>query len=129
MAQAISGAAGGSRGAAQPGRAWVKGTLALLGLAVVVAIAWWAWDRDAIMKWKEEARPLPFFIRMAIAPAFGVPITPLFVLAGATFGRQLGLIGSGVALAANLTFCYWIARSGLRPQLARLMRRFNYDLP
>jgi uncharacterized membrane protein YdjX (TVP38/TMEM64 family) len=128
MAQAISGA-GGSRGAAKFGRAWAKWTLALLGVALIAAIAWWAWDRDAIMKWQEEARPLPFFIVMTIAPAFGVPITPLFVLAGATFGRQLGLIGSAVALAANLALCYWIARSGLRPQLARLLRRFEYNLP
>jgi uncharacterized membrane protein YdjX (TVP38/TMEM64 family) len=72
---------------------------------------------------------LPFFGGMALAPMFGMPITPLFVVAGATFGRRLGLIGSAAALAANLALCYWIARSRLRPWLVRLMRRFDYELP
>jgi uncharacterized membrane protein YdjX (TVP38/TMEM64 family) len=110
-------------------RPWGKVVLALVGVAALAAILWWAWDRDAIMRWKREASPLRFFIAMAVAPAFGVPITPLFVLAGATFGRRIGLIGSGLALTANLALCYWIARSGLRPWLTRLMRRFDYELP
>jgi uncharacterized membrane protein YdjX (TVP38/TMEM64 family) len=129
MAQAITGSTGSARSRARSPRAWAKWIFALLGLALVAAIIWWAWDHDAIMKWKEEARPLPFFVAMAIAPALGVPFTPLFVLAGATFGRRLGLIGSGLALASNLALCYWIAGSGLRPQLARLLRRFDYELP
>jgi uncharacterized membrane protein YdjX (TVP38/TMEM64 family) len=100
-----------------------------MGLAALALIAWWSWDRDLITRWKRTASPLPFFIGMALAPAFGFPSTPLFVLAGATFGRRMGLIGSGLALAANLTLCYWIARSGLRPWLVRLLRRFDYELP
>jgi uncharacterized membrane protein YdjX (TVP38/TMEM64 family) len=129
MAQAISSTTGGSRRAARSDWTWTKGALALVGVALIVFIVWWAWNHESIMRWREGARPWPFFIGMAIAPAFGVPITPLFILAGATFGRRLGLIGSGLALAANLALCYWIARSAFRPQISRLLRRFEYDLP
>src|SRR5262245_40680889 len=129
MAQAISGSLGGARGATRSHWPWIKAVLLTLGLAALVAVIWLAWNRGLITWWKEEARPLPFFAGMAIAPAFGVPISPLVVLAGATFGRRVGLIGSGMALAANLTLCYWIARSGLRPWFVRLLRRFDYELP
>ncbi len=108
---------------------WVKGALVGVGLAALALILWSAWDREAIVRWKQEASPLRFFSAMAIVPALGVPMSPLFVLAGATFGRRIGLVGSGVALAANLTLCYFIARSGLRPWIGRLMRRFDYELP
>ena len=103
--------------------------LGALALAAVVFVAWSAWDRDAIMAWKEEAGALPFFGAMAVLPAVGMPITPFFVLAGATFGVGPGLLGSGVALGLNLTLCYAIARSGLRPKLESLLRRFEYELP
>jgi uncharacterized membrane protein YdjX (TVP38/TMEM64 family) len=103
--------------------------LGALALAAVALVAWWAWDRDAIMAWKEEAGALPFFGAMAVLPAVGMPITPFFVLAGATFGVGPGLLGSGVALGLNLTLCYAVARSGLRPKLESLLRRFDYELP
>ena len=81
------------------------------------------------MSWKGEAGPLPFFGAMSVLPAVGIPITPFFVLAGATFGVGPGLLGSGVALGLNLTLCYAVARSGLRPRLESLLRRFEYELP
>jgi uncharacterized membrane protein YdjX (TVP38/TMEM64 family) len=81
------------------------------------------------MGWIRDAGPLPLFGAMAILPAFGMPLTPFFILAGATFGVARGLLGSGVALALNLALCYWIARSGMRPRLVSLLRRFSYELP
>ncbi|MDQ3363810.1 MAG: hypothetical protein M3680_00055 [Myxococcota bacterium] len=45
-----------------------------------------------------DARPLTFFIVMALLPAFGAPLTPLFLVAGVTFAVRVGLIGSGLAL-------------------------------
>jgi uncharacterized membrane protein YdjX (TVP38/TMEM64 family) len=101
----------------------------VVGLLVLALIAWMAWNHGLITRWKESASPLPFFTGMAIVPAIGFPITPLFVLAGATFGRRVGLIGSFAALAVNLALCYFIARTGLRRWLARLVRRFDYELP
>jgi uncharacterized membrane protein YdjX (TVP38/TMEM64 family) len=129
MARAISGSIGGERRADQSLWPWIKRVLVVMSAAALALIVWSAWDGDWIGKWKQTASPLPFFSGMAIVTAFGVPITPLFVLAGATFGRRVGLIGSGLALAANLAVCYWIARSGLRRWLVRLMRRYDYELP
>jgi len=129
MAHALSGSLGGSRDSPKLQRPWIKALFVAIGLAAVALIVLWAWDRGLITRWKETATPLPYFAGMAIAPAFGIPMTPLFVLAGATFGRRVGLIGSGLALAANLVFCYWIARTGLRRWIGRLLRRFDYELP
>lgn len=115
-----------------PSKSWLKWTrraLVAVGLVLVISVVWWAWNGDAIARWKSEARPLPFFGVMALVPAFGIPVTPLFILAGATFSRRVALLGSLGALAANLALCYWIARSGLRRWLRRLMRRFDYQLP
>jgi uncharacterized membrane protein YdjX (TVP38/TMEM64 family) len=109
--------------------AGVKRIAVVLAVAALALVLWWAWDREAMMDWKREAGPLPFFGAMAVLPAVGIPITPLFVLAGATFGVGPGLLGSGVALGLNLTLCYAIARSELRPRLESLLRRFEYELP
>jgi uncharacterized membrane protein YdjX (TVP38/TMEM64 family) len=107
----------------------LKRVLVGLGLIALAVVLWWAWDHDAMMTWKEDAGAIPFFAAMAVLPAIGLPITPLFVLAGATFGVALGLLGSGVALGLNLSLCYAIARSGLRPRLEALLQRFEYELP
>src|SRR6188472_154640 len=72
-----------------------------LGATVVAAIGlgiWSAWDDRTLLAWKRDANPLVFFTGMAIAPLVGVPMTPLFVIAGATFGVSLGLVGSAAAL-------------------------------
>lgn len=107
----------------------LKVILAALGVALLALALWSAWDPAALAAWKQEAGPVRFFSAMAVLPAIGVPITPLFVLAGATFGVGPGLLGSLVGLGLNLTLCYAIASSGLRSRLVALLRRFEYELP
>ena len=102
------------------------GTLLVAGLLLLL---WTQWDAEAFAAWKEQAGPLPYFAAMAVLPALGLPMTPLFVVAGATFGALVGLAGSLVALALHLSLCYWVARSGLRPRIERLLARFDVDLP
>jgi uncharacterized membrane protein YdjX (TVP38/TMEM64 family) len=104
---------------------WVAAAAGTVCLALVV---WSAWDHQAVMRWIERARPLPFFSLLALLPVFGFPVSPLFVLAGASFGMRIGIVGSLLALAANLTACYWIAR-WMRPVIESLLRRFNFRLP
>jgi uncharacterized membrane protein YdjX (TVP38/TMEM64 family) len=106
----------------------VKRVLAVAASIALALLLWSIWDHEAFLSWMQRARPLPFFSAMAILPAFGIPTTPLCLLAGATFGVRLGLLGSAGALAANLALCYWIAR-WMRPRLASLLRRFDYELP
>jgi uncharacterized membrane protein YdjX (TVP38/TMEM64 family) len=87
------------------------------------------WDREAAFTWFRQANPLVFFLVMAGLIVAGVPLTPLFVIAGATFGIRGGLLGSLLALAGGLALTYRIARGSLRPRLDRLLRRFDYVLP
>src|SRR5215831_17418740 len=107
---------------------WVWGAMACVGLAGLGYLLWSAYDHQAVMAWLGELRPLPFFLAMALLPAIGVPITPFFILAGATFGARGGLVGSWIALGLNLTVCYWIARK-MRPRFESILRRFGYELP
>lgn len=101
----------------------------VLGLAAMTYLLWSAWDHQAFLRWKEQAGPVPFFAAMAILPAIGFPVTPFFILAGATFGVAVGLGGSLLALAANFSLCFWLARSGMRPAISRLLERFGVELP
>ena len=97
--------------------------------AVVLYLGWAIWDREALMQWMERARVVPFFVAMAILPALGVPSTPFYLLAGATFRIEVALIGTALAIAASQSIGYWIGRSGLRPRLYRLFERFDFELP
>jgi len=103
--------------------------LAIVALAGLMYFLWSNWDSAAILAWKRGASPLLFFAALALLPAFGMPTTPFFLLAGTTFGVPVGLVGTFAALGVNLAVCYWIARSGLRPSLERILRRFSYELP
>ncbi|NUP09498.1 MAG: hypothetical protein HOW73_25895 [Polyangiaceae bacterium] len=96
-----------------------------VGLAYLV---WSVWFHDPVTEWLRDASAIPFFIVMAVVPILGVPITPFFVVAGATFGTRLGVIGSMLALAANLLGCYVVGQK-MRPRLAAWMRRLGHEVP
>lgn len=110
-------------------RRWIRRALTVVGAAIVLYLAWSIWDYQALMDWIARARPIPFFTAMALLPALGMPLTPFYLLAGATFDARLALAGTLLALAANLTLCYFIGRSSLRPRLVALFERFGYELP
>ncbi len=105
--------------------------LLLTALVVIVTLylAWAIWDHQAFIRWMESARPLPYFLAMAVLPAIGIPLTPLFLLAGVTFDLWAAMLGSALALAANLVLCYYIGRSRLRRRLVAAFHRFGYELP
>src|SRR5262245_30016665 len=107
---------------------WVKRVLLLLAGAGLAWVVWAVWDREAIVTWTQRARPLPFFTVMMLLPLVGAPMTPLFLLAGASFGARVALLGSLIALALNLLVCYRLAHL-FRPPLERLMHRLGYRLP
>lgn len=107
----------------------MRRVLTALVVALILYIVWAIWDYEAVMQWMENARPLPFFLAMAILPAIGAPLTPFFLLAGAAFGVTVGIVGTMLALAVNLTICYRLGRGRLRRRLVRLLERFEYELP
>lgn len=98
-------------------------------LLALIAAFWVTTDRQTILEWKEDAGPIPFFTALAILPAIGFPTTPFFVLAGALYGTWTALIGSAIALSANLVLCYWISHSAMRPWLERRLSRTKYRIP
>lgn len=111
------------------GLKWLRWILIAAAAILVGYVLWSIWDYDALIGWMQRARPLPFFIAMAVLPAIGMPVTPLFLIVGATFDLPVALLGSALAVAANVTFCYFVGRSGLRRHLVRLFARFDWELP
>ncbi len=110
------------------------GKVCLSGLrfAVVLGVLfliWRYWDSSTFHEWKKNAGLIPFFAALAILPAFGIPTTPFYLLAGATFGIVTGLVGSLIALALNLLLCYWIARGPMQSVFMRWVGRTNREIP
>jgi uncharacterized membrane protein YdjX (TVP38/TMEM64 family) len=104
--------------------------LTAIALALLILVAgWFAWNRDAVLAWKEEASPLAFFTIMALLPAVGAPLTPFYIVAGATFGVWIGLLGSAIALVINFSLAYFLARHSSSGWLRRGLQRLGYELP
>jgi len=103
----------------------IFGAVVLAGLLIWVLMQHW----QAFMTWKAEAGFWSFFAGLALLPLFGVPITPLLVLAGVTFGLLPALAGCALAIAFNLTLSYLLARHLLRNWLVRMAERRQYELP
>ncbi len=111
------------------GARWLRYSIIAIGLAIVAYLVWQIWDYEALMNWMARARPVPFFLAMTIGPALGLPLTPFYLLAGATFDAGTALVGTVLAVSANLALCYVVGRSSLRRHLLTLFDRFGYDLP
>lgn len=103
--------------------------LAVAAALALLAAAWFAWDTQAVLAWKESASPPLFFAAMAILPGIGLPLTPFYIIAGATFGVWVGLVGSLIALSVNLSLCYIVARSIPRAWLHDVLERFGAEFP
>jgi uncharacterized membrane protein YdjX (TVP38/TMEM64 family) len=108
---------------------WLKRGVAVAAVAGLAALLWVVWDHEAVMAWIGQAGPLPFFAAMGLLPVLGAPLAPFFIVAGATFGVAVGLVGSVLALLLNLAACYRLARSRFRPHLEKLLRRFDFEIP
>jgi uncharacterized membrane protein YdjX (TVP38/TMEM64 family) len=102
--------------------------LAVVGLLALMYVLWSAYDHQVLLNWLHDLRPLPYFAVISILPALGFPTTPLYILAGASFGIGVGLVGGWIALAINAALCFWIAQR-MRPLFERLLRRFRTELP
>jgi uncharacterized membrane protein YdjX (TVP38/TMEM64 family) len=103
----------------------IVGALASVGLMIWMLIQHW----QTFMTWKAEAGFWPFFAGVAVLPLLGVPITPLLVLAGATFELLPALAGCALAFAVNLTLSHLLARRLLRNWLVRMAKRRQYEMP
>lgn len=103
----------------------IAGAVASVGLMIWILMQHW----QAFMAWKAEAGFWPFFAILAVVPLFGVPVTPLLVLAGATFELLPALAGCAFAIGVNLTLSHLLARRYLRNWLVRMANRWQYEMP
>lgn len=103
----------------------IVGAVASVGLMIWILMQHW----QAFMAWKAEAGFWPFFATLALVPLFGVPVTPLLVLAGATFELLPALAGCAFAIGVNLTLSHLLARRYLRNLLVRMANRWQFEMP
>jgi uncharacterized membrane protein YdjX (TVP38/TMEM64 family) len=84
---------------------------------------------DSILEWLRSGSPWMFVAAMGVLPLVGVPLSALWVLTGATFGRWtgLGLIIAGMAI--NFALAYVISNRLLREPIARLLERRGIQVP
>src|SRR5690554_5176852 len=80
---------------------------------------------DEIVEAIGDLGMVPFFLAMAVLPTVGFPVTPFYLLAGATFGVWLSLAGTALAQALNLILAYWMSRRYLRGVIEWLVKRAN----
>jgi uncharacterized membrane protein YdjX (TVP38/TMEM64 family) len=115
-------------------RAWVVWTVRGFGILTLALIGGWLWSaygwgRDSFWEWTSNVNPLAFFVLLAVLPAMGFPTSPFYLLAGATFGTAVAIIGSALSLAANLFLSWRIARTRLRPWIEARLAGTPFTLP
>lgn len=94
-----------------------------------MGVALFFWDQEAFLQWSAGLDPWVFFLVMTVAPAFGVPTSPFYILAGISFGPLLGLGGGALAIAGNLLLVWVIGHSGLRSVIDHLLEGRKFQLP
>jgi uncharacterized membrane protein YdjX (TVP38/TMEM64 family) len=101
------------------------------GVAVlaVLALALRELPVQAVVQAIHAMGPVPFFLAMGVLPIIGFPVTPFYLLAGATFGVGASLIGTALSQALNLVLAYWLARRYLRGVIEKIVERSKYTIP
>lgn len=102
-----------------------------VGLTVLVVVAFFAREIPVqeLVQAIHGLGPVPFFVGMAVLPVIGFPVTPFYLLAGATFGIWTSLFGTALSQALNLVLAYWLARRYLRGIIERLVEKAGYKIP
>jgi uncharacterized membrane protein YdjX (TVP38/TMEM64 family) len=77
-----------------------------------------------------QAWPVWWFLAaLTLLPLVGMPISPLWVLTGLTYGIWNGLLLILVAMAINFTLAYLLAQRWLRKPALRLFERKGIRIP
>lgn len=99
----------------------------------VVGVGLWLWRPTAgledVLDALQRAGPIPFFAALVILPLAGMPTTPFYLLTGPTFGPEVGLLSTAIALAVQQTVAYWLARRWLHGAMERLLSRTRFTVP
>jgi uncharacterized membrane protein YdjX (TVP38/TMEM64 family) len=98
-----------------------------LTLILLAVIGLWRLGRsfpaERLADWKEEAPAWAFFGMLSLSSLVGIPSTPFLIMAGATYGPAISILGAALSLTATLVASHLLAQSGLRPLLEKILRR------
>lgn len=111
-------------------KAWQWCGLVVAGAAAAV-VAWVVLrevDWPALVAQLKD-RPLMFFSALAVLPAFGAPMSPFYLGAGAAFPLPVAMGGTVAAMSVNMAVSYLLARWLVQPLIVRLARRLGYSVP
>jgi uncharacterized membrane protein YdjX (TVP38/TMEM64 family) len=108
-----------------------QGIYILVGAAILIALFSYARELpvNEFVGAIRDLGMLPFFVAMAILPVIGFPVTPFYLLAGATFGIWISLVGTALSQALNLVLAYWLARRYLSGLIKKLVKKAHYKVP
>jgi uncharacterized membrane protein YdjX (TVP38/TMEM64 family) len=73
--------------------------------------------------------PIPFFGALAVLPAFGMPVTPFYLVAAEFFGRGVAVVGVVTAITINVALTYALGRWLLHPVAEKLVAKLGYRIP
>ncbi|OIO60766.1 MAG: hypothetical protein COZ46_01970 [Verrucomicrobia bacterium CG_4_10_14_3_um_filter_43_23] len=113
-------------------------TAALVITAGIILYYFFGADLDPVRAIEQFSRhlsalaklhPAYLILAITIAPAVGIPVSPLYILSGIAYGTQAGIIYSTIGVALNIALTYWVARRFLNKFIQRLLTRFNYKVP
>lgn len=102
--------------------------LTVVGIALMVAVPLFV-DLERLHGFLSRLDAWLVFLALAVLPLVAVPVSILYVVAGAKFGPAWGLVVSAAAIALHITASWWIARSWLNPLLTRLLKKARIRIP
>jgi len=97
----------------------------ITGLILVTGLGLYFWDQEAFEAWKENIHPVYFGLLLAILPCLGVPTTPFYLVAGATFNPWLAILVCIGGIVGNNLLSWWLARKYLRDRLHLWLARWT----
>jgi len=112
-------------------RRWVIGCVCAI---ILGATLWWAIsstgpDWRSLLRRMSTLNSTALLLLSTVLPLAGFPITLVYLLVGARFGRLLGLGVVGVITAIHLLGTHWITRSFFRRPLLLFMARHKHHVP
>jgi len=116
-------------------------SLIIAVIAIIGLIGIWLWGRisfdqlqhagEAVLVYVEtlaRIHPIFFIIGVIFLPAFGFPVSPLYILGGVLYGFPLAFYISAPALLLNLVLVYVLCNRYFKAWLKQFLQCLGYKL-